>query len=93
MHTWTLQRPWARTKIRYVISFLVPRTQPSDALILSRNDMQLYDSGPVLDGVGAEPEGTPSPIPIPPTSSSSHLVPNGFFPLLAAVFGITLMPA
>ena len=60
-------------------------------LILSRNDLQLSDSGPVLDGVGAEPEGTPSPIPTPPTSSSSHLVPNGIFALLAAVSGVTLV--
>jgi len=52
--------------------------------------LQLYDSGPVLDGVGAEPEGTPSPIPSPPTSSSSHLEPNGFFALLAAALGVTL---
>jgi hypothetical protein len=72
-------------------ALLVPHPEPSSALILSRGDLQLIDSGPVLGGLGAEAQGNPSPIPSPsPSSSSSHLVPNSFFALLAAVFGITL---
>jgi hypothetical protein len=65
---------------------LVP--QASNALIFSRNDLQIPDNGPVLGGVGAQALGTPSPI---PSSSSSHLDANGFFALLAAALGVTLV--
>jgi hypothetical protein len=68
---------------------LVPHLQHSSVLIFSRDDLQLIDNGPVLGGLGAQAQGTPSPIPSS-SSSSSHLVPNSFFALLAAAFGITL---
>jgi len=64
---------------------LVP--EASNALIFSRNGMQIPDNGPVLGGVGAQAVGTPSPI---PSSSATHLAPNGFFALLAAALGVTL---
>jgi hypothetical protein len=60
-------------------------------MIFSRNDLQVPDNGPVLDGVGAQAVGTPSPIPLKKGSSSSHLEANGFIALLAAALGVTLM--
>jgi hypothetical protein len=65
---------------------LIP--EASNALIFSCNDMQIPDNGPVLGGVGAQALGTPYPI---PTSSATHLAPNGFFALLAAALGVTLV--
>jgi len=58
-----------------------------NALIFSRNNLQVPDNGPVLGGVGAQAVGTPSPI---PSSSATHLVPNGLVALLAAALGVTL---
>jgi len=60
-------------------------------LILSCNDLQIIDNGPVLGGVGAQAVGTPSPIPSRGSSSSSHLAANGFISLLAAALGVTLV--
>ncbi len=55
------------------------------------NDSQIKDYGPVTGGVGAVATGTPSPIPPSlSTSSSTHLVANGFFALLAAAFGFAI---
>jgi hypothetical protein len=68
-------------------------------LIVSRNDLQLSDSGPVTGGVNAQAPNTPVPVSTSPaasatsskpSSSSTHLVANGLVALLAAVFGITL---
>jgi len=53
------------------------------------NDLQIQDYGPVTGGVGAVATSTPFPIP-PTTSSSTHLVANGFFALLAAAFGFAI---
>jgi len=61
------------------------------AKALGPNEIPIPDNGPVLGGVGAQAVGTPSPIPPRDSSSSHHLVSNGFISLLAAALGVTLV--
>jgi hypothetical protein len=81
--------PWPERNTCVLTDPLVP--QASNALILSCDDLQIPDNGPVLGGVGAQAVGTPSPIPPRDSSSSHHLVSNGFISLLAAALGVTLV--
>jgi len=70
------------------------------AKALGTSETAISDSGPVTGGVNAVATGTPSPTSATsstsssttssPSSSASHLVANGFFAVLAAVFGIAL---
>ncbi|KAH9967864.1 hypothetical protein BC827DRAFT_1168716 [Russula dissimulans] len=69
------------------------------AKALGTAETSISDSGPVTGGVNGVAKGTPSPTSTTssssttsstPSSSASHLVANGLFAVLAAVFGITL---
>jgi len=73
----------------------------ADAKALGTSETSISDSGPVTGGVNGVAKGTPSPTSASSSASSSttspkssssasHLVANGFFAILAAVFGITL---
>jgi len=71
------------------------------AKAIGTSETMLTDSGPATGGVNAQATNTPVPVSTTPaaspassttkpSSSSTHLVANGFVALLAAVFGITL---